>query len=519
MKFRGIAIDSRKVKAGYLYVCIEGLQVDGHSFAAQAVENGAIALLCKKGRGGDMPDAEVLIIEAEDTRLEMAKICKQHYEDPSKDMKLIGITGTNGKTSTAGFVEQALVQLGQPVGSIGTLGVRVNGEALDMPFATSTTPDTVELYEILTEMKARGVAYVVMEVSSHALALHKVAQLTFDVGVFTNLSQDHLDFHGTMENYRLAKAGLFNLSRKGIINHDDDTLDFLLDYTKGKCDIATYGINGGDFKASNHLLQKDGISYIIEGQAVDSPPVIPNQVGDDEVEVEDDEGQADALACHCGLDRGSPTHAEQSPTNPITINIPIAGKFTIYNSLATFATLATLGFDKEAIATTLANIKGIGGRIQSIPTGGKGFSVIVDYAHTPDGLENIISSCREFTEGRIITIFGCGGDRDPIKRPIMGEVAGRLSDYCIITSDNSRNEDPAAIIAQVEEGLAPTKCEYEMIIDRKEAIYKAIAIAKPDDCIIIAGKGHEDYQEFEKGRQINFDDKKIAEEALNQTQL
>jgi UDP-N-acetylmuramoyl-L-alanyl-D-glutamate--2,6-diaminopimelate ligase len=330
-----------------------------------------------------------------------------------------------------------------------------------MPFATSTTPDTIELYQILRAMADAGAKYVVMEVSSHALALHKVASLNFEIGLFTNLSQDHLDFHGTMENYRLAKAGLFDLCLKGIVNHDDETKDFLLEYAV-LCDMRTYGLNGGDYHALDPVLRYDGVSYTIQGQAVD---------------------------------------------------IPIPGKFTIYNTLCAFAAARELGFKACDIAKALAKQKGVDGRIQNIPND-RGFSVIVDYAHSPDGLENIITSCQEFTKGRIITVFGCGGDRDALKRPLMGEMAGKLSDFCIITSDNPRNEDPLKIINQVAEVLAQTDCCYDSIIDRKEAIFAAIAIARPGDCIIIAGKGHENYQEFENGRRIDFDDAQIAKEAL-----
>ena len=456
---KGISIDSRKVRAGDLYVCIDGLTVDGHSFAKQAVENGAVAVLARKG-GSLTSGLDVPVVYTDDTRLAMAEACKQFFGDPSQNMILIGITGTNGKTSTCSFVESILLALGQSVGSIGTLGVRLNGQTLDMPFATATTPDTVELYQILTHMQKAGASHVVMEVSSHALALHKVAALKFELGLFTNLSQDHLDFHGTMENYRLAKAGLFDISKKGITNFDDETLEFMLDYAK--CPMVTYGIKGGDYQADKCILQSDAVSYIIKGQEV---------------------------------------------------TVPIAGKFTIYNTLCAFAAMRELGFEAADIAAALAKMQGVGGRIQAVPHSG-GFSVIVDYAHTPDGLENIITSCRDFTKGRIITVFGCGGDRDAAKRPKMGEAAGRLSDYCIITSDNPRNENPVSIINEVIIGVNSTSCEYIRIVDRKEAIESAIKMAQAGDCIIIAGKGHEAYQEFENGRRIDFDDVKVAREAL-----
>ena len=319
----GICIDSRKVQPGDLYVCIEGLTVDGHDFASAAVEAGAVALLCAVGRENDMP-AGVGIISAEDTRLALALVCKEFFGDPSEKMKLIGVTGTNGKTSTTAFVEGILRKLGKSVGSIGTLGVKLDGKSLDMPFSTSTTPDTVELYQILTVMEQAGAEYVVMEVSSHALALHKVAALTFTLGLFTNLSQDHLDFHGTMENYRLAKAGLFDISEKGIINFDDATRDFMLDYAN--CPMLTYGIDGGDYRGMDCVLQSDGVSYIINGQAV---------------------------------------------------SVPVAGKFTIYNTLCAYAAMMELGFEPHEVAKALGLASGIDGRIQNVANE-RDFSDIVE---------------------------------------------------------------------------------------------------------------------------------------------
>ena len=458
----GINIDSRKVQPGDLYVCIEGLQVDGHNFAANAVAKGAAAVLYKKGKRG-MKDIDVPLVAANDTRLALAFVCKRFFGDPTADMKLIGITGTNGKSSTVSFVEEILRAQGVAVGAIGTMGVRMNGETLDIPFETSTTPDTIDLYHMLAAMRDAGAKYVVMEVSSHALALHKVAALRFALGLFTNLTQDHLDFHGTMDNYRLAKAKLFDLCDKGIINFDDDTRDFLLKYAK--IPMVTYGLAPDcDYYANDVVMGRNRVSYVVENDVIE---------------------------------------------------VPIPGKFTVYNTLCAYAAARELGFAPKGIAAAARAIGGVSGRIQSIPNH-HGFTVIVDYAHSPDGLENIITSCREFTESRIITVFGCGGDRDNAKRSIMGEIAGRLSDYCIITSDNPRNEDPDAIIDMVEKGVMQTNCGYQKIVDRREAIFAAIAMAQEEDCIIIAGKGHENYQEFENKRREDFDDAEIAKEALNQ---
>jgi len=460
-EIKGLCIDHRKIKPGDIYVCIEGTRVDGHTFAAEAVEKGAAAVLHKKNKRG-MGDITVPKIGVADTRLALAFACKNFYGHPDAKLKLIGITGTNGKTSTVTFVEEILRANKKKVGAIGTLGIRANGKPLDIAFSTSTTPDTIELYEILTEMVRKKIEYVVMEVSSHALALHKVSALRFTLGLFTNLSQDHLDFHGTMENYLLAKARLFDLSDKGIVNQHDDSCEFLLKYAK--IPMITYGLEPAcDYYIDDMLMSCNKISYLIE---------------DDVVEV------------------------------------PVPGLFTVFNTACAYAACRELGVPTRNVADALRNVAGVKGRIQSVPNY-FGFTVIVDYAHSPDGLENIINSVREFAEKRIITVFGCGGDRDPIKRPIMGEIAGRLSDICIITSDNPRNEDPDAIIEQVAVGVRAAGCPHKKITDRWQAILASMKIATYEDVIIIAGKGHEDYQEFENGRREHFDDLEVAKDILS----
>ncbi|MCL2415330.1 MAG: UDP-N-acetylmuramoyl-L-alanyl-D-glutamate--2,6-diaminopimelate ligase [Defluviitaleaceae bacterium] len=466
----GISIDSRKVCAGDLYVCIEGLNVDGHDFAVEAISRGAAALLCSRAleiseilevsKISETTEINIPQVITENTRLALCTICHNFYNNPAKNMKVIGITGTNGKTSTLSFMEQILRQFGKSVGSIGTFGAKINGEILDIPFATATTPDTIELYKILCAMEDANCEYVVMEVSSHALALDKVMALRFALGLFTNLSQDHLDFHGSMEEYKKAKSLLFSLCDHGIINSDDDAYEYLKE--AAKCPITTYGIESGDFLARNISLEDYGVEYTI----------------------------GDTAVC-----------------------IDVPGKFSIYNSLCAFVAAITLGFETHVAAAAISKLEGVPGRIQHIPNN-HGLTVIVDYAHTPDGLENIIAACREFTPGRIITVFGCGGDRDSAKRPIMGGVAGSLSDLVIITSDNPRNENPENIIAQIEKGIASTHTEYLKITDRKEAVFAAVSVALPLDCVIIAGKGHENYQEFENKRRIKFDDIEIAKEAF-----
>jgi len=462
VEIRGISIDTRKVYHGDLFVCIEGLNVDGHDFAKEAVEKGAVAVLCKPSFKEELGVPKVYF---DNTRYALSQACNIFYNNPLKDIICIGVTGTNGKSSTVYFLEEILKGLGKRVGAIGTMGARLDSMPLEIPFVTSTTPDTVELYRILSAMRDTRAQYVVMEVTSHALALEKVSHINFDLGLFTNLSQDHLDFHGTMENYLNAKAKLFDLSKVGIINADDDTRGFLLNYAK--CPMILYGTNqDSKYKAKNLQLKSDKVLYEVES---------------------------------------------------IDISVPIPGKFTIYNTLCAYSALRELGFDAVDISNCLYTLEGVAGRIQKIEHN-FGFNVIIDYAHTPDGLMNIIDSCREFTKGRIITIFGCGGDRDPIKRPIMGEIAKRLSDYVIITSDNPRNENPSEILDQIEKGMVNNntikQVMHTKIVDRKDAIYHAVNMAKADDCIIIAGKGHEDYQEFENKRRIHFDDAAVAKEAL-----
>jgi len=457
VEISGIAIDSRKVQPGDLYVCISGLNVDRHDYAAAAEAAGAAAVLCER----EIEGLTIPQVVVENCRFALCFVSDAFFGRPASGMKIIGVTGTNGKTSTVYFIEQILRKMGKTVGAIGTLEAKINGVPMDTPFATSTTPDTIELYRILRMMADRGVEYVVMEVSSHALALDKVSAIRFRLGLFTNLSQDHLDFHGTMEAYLQAKSVLFSLTDEGITNADDETVDYLL--SAAKCPMFTYGIEGGNYRADDVKLSESGVNYAAFG---------------------------------------------------VNVRVNIPSKFTVYNTLCAFAAAVRLGFAPAEIASALAQLGGVPGRVQRVPND-KGLTVIVDYAHTPDALVNVLTSCRDFTAGRLICVFGCGGDRDPLKRPLMGEAVGQLSNLAVITSDNPRNEKPESIIEQVIPGIEPTGCEYVIIIDRKEAIAFAISQAAPDDCVVIAGKGHEDYQEFENGLKIHFDDSEIAAEILS----
>jgi len=452
IKISSVTIDSRQAEGGTLFICLQGLNVDGHNFIAQAAEKGATAILVEKPQANYPKN--VTVVQVQNTRWAMAYVAANYYNHPANKLKLIGITGTNGKTTTTYFVEEILRKLGRKTGLIGTVGAMINGAPMNnTTFATSTTPDPLELHEIFAKMLELGVEYVVMEVSSHALALHKMEGLTFDIGVFTNLTQDHLDFHGTMENYRLAKAQLFAQSKFAVVNIDDESTPTMLKL-HGNDPYLTYGIDAeANLVASN-------IDYLPRGT--------------DFTLTMDNEGQ--------GL-------------NWETYHLPVSGKFNVYNILAAIGTVLTLGGDEDSVRKAVSEISGVPGRIQSVPNN-LGVQVFVDYAHSPDSLEKIITSVREFTKGRVITLFGCGGDRDIAKRPMMGRIAGELSDYCIITSDNPRTEDPMVILAHAEVGIKETKTPYEVCENRGNAISNGIKMLKPGDAFIITGKGHEDYQEI-----------------------
>lgn len=456
-----ITIDSRDIVKDSLFICIVGLKVDSHKFICDTISKGATVVLVSQDVL--ITDHKVTYIKVSDTRLAMSYIASNFYNNPEKKLKIIGITGTNGKTSTTFFMKHVLRTYGKNVGIIGTVNTMINEDVIDVPFKTSTTPDSLELMKIL-DIMSKKCEYVVMEVSSHALELKKLEGIFFEVAIFSNLTQDHLDLHLTMDNYFNAKAKLFKQSKQACVNIDDSYGQKLIDNCT--CKVITYGINKkSDLFVTNIKYDANTIKYTVKT--------------DDKV-------------------------------TEIFINIP--GKFTVYNSLSVIASSLCLGIPIEVIKKSFESMKGVPGRIESVPND-KQFNVFIDYSHTPDGLLNIISSIRQFTKGRVITIFGCGGDRDKEKRPIMGKISGELSDISIITSDNPRSEQSETIIAQIEEGIKNTKGDYFKIIDRKEAIIHAIKLAKKDDSVIIAGKGHENYQIF-KDKTIHFDDFEEAKNAL-----
>ncbi|MCO1601246.1 UDP-N-acetylmuramoyl-L-alanyl-D-glutamate--2,6-diaminopimelate ligase [Desulfosporosinus nitroreducens] len=458
---RGMSMDSRLVQAGDLYACVPGFQVDGHDFAASAVASGAVALVVERFLPLDVPQVKV-----SNVRQVMGTLAAIVYGHPSEQLEMVGVTGTNGKTTITYLIEKIGIKQGKKVGLIGTLGSRINGR--DIP-GDRTTPEAIEVQKLLGDMVAEGVSLAVMEVSSHALDLGRVAGCEFDTGIFTNLTQDHLDYHKTMEDYLSAKALLFAnlkgskpLKKISILNGDDPAFGELS--RASAAPVVSYGINNAvDYRAENVEVTPEGVQFQVR---------FSESVQD------------------------------------IWFSTP--GFFSVYNALAAFAWGVERGYLPSAVAEALGEIPGVPGRFESVRQG-QPFQVIVDYAHTPDGLENVVRTARDFTAGRLLTVFGCGGDRDRTKRPLMGKVASQGSNFLFVTSDNPRTEDPDRIIEEIITGVSGA--DYVTLRDRREAIWRACYLAKPGDTILIAGKGHETYQIF--GTEVHpFDDREVAREAL-----
>jgi len=437
-----VAYDSRKVQPGGMFVAIAGFASDGNRYIPMAMGKGAAVIVTAK-----KPLVDVPYVLVESDRLALALIGTNYYGHPAESMKIIGITGTNGKTSVTLLLKQVLERcLGAKVGLIGTMGNMIGAEHIP---SERTTPESFELQGLFARMRDGGCTHVVMEVSSHALTLDRVGGVHFDVAAFTNLTEDHLDFHKTMDAYCDAKAMLFGRCNKAVINVDDSYAHRMLE--KAKCPVITCSVRGsGSLNARDLNLHAQGIRFT-------AAPVIEK---------------------------------------PVEVSLPIPGKFTVYNALTVLGVARSLGISLEDASAALANASGVKGRIEVVPTPGKDFSVLIDYAHTPDGLENVLSSVKDFCKGRVISVFGCGGDRDPIKRPIMGEIGVKLADFAIITSDNPRTEDPLAIIDDILKGVNPSMGPYVVVPERRTAIRYAMDIAEKDDIIVLAGKGHETYQEI-----------------------
>ncbi|MBE6941335.1 MAG: UDP-N-acetylmuramoyl-L-alanyl-D-glutamate--2,6-diaminopimelate ligase [Ruminococcaceae bacterium] len=456
-----VAYDSRKVAPGGLFVAISGFAVDGNRFIPMALEKGAVAVVTAKKPADHVP----YILVASD-RLALAMIGCNFYGHPSKSMTMIGVTGTNGKTSTTLLLKQVLEKtLGAKVGLIGTMENMVGDEIIP---TERTTPESFELQGLFARMRDAGCTHVVMEVSSHAISLDRVAGVHFHVAAFTNLTEDHLDFHKTMDAYCDAKAELFRRCNKGVLNGDDEYYNRIR--SAATCKLLTTSVkSAAQLHAQDIALHADGISFTAVYGAVKQ-----------------------------------------------AVSLPIPGRFTVYNALSVLGIGLQLGISLKDAAQALKTAKGVRGRVEVVPTPGKPYTVLVDYAHTPDGLENVLRSVRDFCKGRLIAVFGCGGDRDPVKRPIMGKIGVELSDIAVITSDNPRTEAPMNIIADILEGVPRDKKNYIVIEERRKAIRYAMDIAGKDDMIILAGKGHETYQEI-NGVKYHLDEREEVAAHLMET--
>ena len=436
----GVSYDSRTTKPGDLFVAITGYAADGHRFIPLAAEKGAAAVLCQ-----NLPQTEIAYVQTDDTRVALAQLSANWFGHPAEKMKMIGVTGTNGKTSVTTILKTVLEQAaGAKVGLIGTIQNKIGDTVLE---TERTTPESFELQKLLAQMVQAGCTHAVMEVSSHALALSRVGGIRFDVGVFTNLTEDHLDFHKTMEEYAKAKAILFQNCSHGVFNVDADYVSVM--QSGAKCTVLTTSLKdpSADLFGSSLRLYADHI----EMEAV-----------------------------------------WKGQKQKIILGVP--GAFTAYNCLSVIGAALLLGIPMGKIAAALTQAKGVKGRMEVVPTPGADFTVLIDYAHTPDALENVLRSVRGFCSGRLIAVFGCGGDRDPLKRPIMGELGVRLSDLAVITSDNPRTEDPNAIIRDILKGVPEHAGSYTVVENRRAAICWAMDHACKDDIIVLAGKGHETYQ-------------------------
>lgn len=437
----GVECDSRKVGKDTVFVAIRGYETDGNKYIKSAVEAGACAVITDKktisGRGK---------IVVADARRALAMAAKNFYGNPTRDMKIIGVTGTNGKTTVTYLIKRGLEQVGAVCGLIGTNQNMIGDRVLE---TERTTPESNELWKLFAEMRDSGCTHVIMEVSSHSLELSRVYGIEYEVGAFTNLTQDHLDFHKTMEKYEAAKAKLFKQSKLGVINFDDEAGKRMIKQAGTK--LVTYSAkdNGADYVAKNIRTKPASVEFEL--------------VGIDTI-------------------------------GRIEMNIP--GKFSVYNALCASSVLLALGVPLHEISAALRLIEGVKGRAEVVPTDSD-YTVMIDYAHSPDGLENILKTVKEIAEGRVIVVFGCGGDRDAAKRPKMGKIAAQYADVVVVTSDNPRTENPDAIIDDIIPGISEITDEFKRITDRREAIYRALDIARKGDIVLLAGKGHETYQEID----------------------
>ena len=460
LEIENVVYDSRKAVLGCLFVAITGFASDGNRFIPMALEKGAAAVVTAKKPEGEFP---YILVESD--RLALAMLGINFFGRPAESMTMIGVTGTNGKTFSTLLLKQVLEKtLGAKVGLIGTMENRIG----DLVIPTErTTPESFELQALFAQMRDAGCSHVVMEVSSHAIALDRVGGVRFDVAAFTNLTEDHLDFHKTMESYCDTKAELFRRCGKAVANMDDEWFIRMTEHAG--CEVlATSAKQEAALYAKDLQLHSDGIGF-----------------------------------------------TAVSGSKAVDVKLRIPGKFTVYHALTVLGIALQLGIGLEAAAEALKDAEGVKGRVEVVPTPGKPYTVLIDYAHTPDGLENVLSSVKDFCKGRLIAVFGCGGDRDPIKRPIMGGIGARIADIAVITSDNPRTEVPGAIIADILKGIPKDADNCVVVEDRQKAIQYAMDIAEKDDIIILAGKGHETYQEI-NGVKYHLDEREEVAAYLNE---
>ncbi len=452
-----VCVDSRATQKGSLFVAVPGNRCDGGHYARQAVDRGAVCVVCQSELPPDLPWVKV-----RDARLALSQLACRWYGHPSRQLTMLGVTGTNGKTTVTYLLRHILQRTGMKTGLIGTVQNIVGEQTLP---AQRTTPDALQIQQLLSAMTKNGCSHAVMEVSSHALDQHRAEGIDFAVGIFTNLTEDHLDYHGTMGCYCDAKAKLFQMSRMGVCNADDPWTERLL--AGASCPSVYYGIhNPAEVWAEDIFLHSRSVDFTV-----------------------------------CTARTRTPVH------------LGVPGRFSVYNALGAIATCGELGIPPEECAAALATFPGVAGRMEVVPTPGKPYTLLIDYAHTPDALENVLKTVRGFAQNRVIAVFGCGGDREREKRPLMGHIAGKLADLTIITSDNPRTEEPMAIIRDILPGIAGAEDKYIVEPDRRGAIALAMGRAAAGDVIVLCGKGHETYQEI-GDKTIPMDEREIVRSLL-----
>jgi len=458
LEIGGVCYDSRAAQPGDLFAAIVGFASDGHRYIAAAAAGGAVAVLCEKA-----PETAIAYIRVANSRKALALASRNFFGNPAEKMKVIGVTGTNGKTTSTLLMKHVLEQtVGAKVGLIGTNANMIGDTVLP---TERTTPESYELQKLFREMADAGCTHVVMEVSSHSLVLDRVAGIRFALGIFTNLTQDHLDFHETMENYAAAKAILFSVCDRAVINLDDAYGDCMIH--SAECPVMTYSVqsNEADLVAKDIHLLPDCAKF-------------------------------------CAVTMGGIAR----------VNLGIPGRFSVYNALDVLAGAMALGIGLEESAEALSTANGVKGRMEPVPTDGD-YTVLIDYSHTPDALENVLKAVRETSTGRVVAVFGCGGDRDRTKRPVMGRIGTELADFSVITSDNPRTEDPEEIIREILAGVTAEQSRWIAVTDRREAIAYAIAHHCPGDTIVLCGKGHETYQEINHVK-YHMDEREIVAEII-----